>query len=85
MHTSAEVVQARQLPEGHYTISLRGFRVSPARLVLQPKGRGPPPPAAVPWNWLVRPVGLLRGTRFLKRTVFTFVSFYPSLVSFMEL
>ena len=35
---SAEVVQARQLPEGHYTISLRGFRVLPAHLVLNPKG-----------------------------------------------
>ena len=61
MHTSAEVVQARQLPEGHYTdIVTRLSRVPrPSRAPTQRAWLAGC--CAMPWNMLVQPVGLLKG------------------------
>ena len=57
----AEVVQARQLPEGHYTdIVTRLSRVPrPSRAPTQRAWLAGC--CAMPWNMLVQPVGLLKG------------------------
>ena len=78
LRSSAEVVQARQLPEGHYTRSLRGFRVSPARLVLKPNQR------ALPWNMLVQPVRPLKGSPVSKTARSLLPDFSPTSLSLIK-